>query len=147
MLPNAKIIHVQRDPVDTCLSCFTQLFTIGQEHSYDLAELGHYYLEYFHLMQYWRETLPHGAFLDVQYEDVVSDQAAQSRRILQYCGLEWHNACGEPHKNKRAVLTASRVQVRQPVYQSSVERWRNYERHLGPLFEALGDLVQHTAAY
>lgn len=138
MLPNAKIVHVERNPVDTCLSCFTQLFKDGQEFTYDLAELGRYYADYAHLMNHWRKVLPEGAFLDVQYEDLVADQEAQSRRIIEYCGLEWSDACLDFHRNKRVVKTASMSQVRQPMYKSSVERWRHYEKFLGPLLDALG---------
>jgi len=141
MLPGAKIIHVNRNPADTCLSCFTQLFKDGQEFSYDLAELGRYYVGYARLMDHWRRVLPEGAFLDVQYEDIVADQEAQSRRIVEYCGLEWNDACLDFHRNKRPVKTASMAQVRQPIYRSSVERWRPYEKFLGPLFDALCDLA------
>lgn len=141
MLPNAKIIHVNRNPADTCLSCFTQLFKDGQEFSYDLAELGRYYVDYARLMEHWRKVLPEGAFLDVQYEDIVADQEAQSRRIIEYCGLEWNDACIDFHRNKRPVKTASMAQVRQPMYKSSVERWRSYEKFLGPLLGALGELA------
>jgi Tfp pilus assembly protein PilF len=141
MLPNAKIIHVNRNPVDTCLSCFSKLFTFGQEHTYDLFELGRYYADYARLMAHWRKVLPAGAFLDVQYEDIVADQETQARRLIEYCGLEWNDACLDFHKNKRAVRTASVAQVRQPIYKSSVERWRPYEKFLGPLFDALGDLI------
>ncbi|MHB0925792.1 MAG: tetratricopeptide repeat protein [Gallionellaceae bacterium] len=141
MLPNAKIIHVNRNPVDTCLSCFTKLFDHKHEHTYELAELGRYYADYTRLMEHWRKVLPAGAFLDVRYEDIVADQEAQSRRLIEYCGLEWSDACLDFHKNKRAVRTASVTQVRQPIYKSSVERWRPYEKFLGPLFDALGELA------
>ncbi len=141
MLPNAKIIHVNRNPVDTCLSCFTRLFNRKQEHTYDLAELGQYYVHYARLMDHWRKVLPAGAFLDVQYEDIVADQEAQARRLIAYCGLEWNDACLDFHNTKRSVRTASVTQVRQPIYTSSVERWRHYEKFLGPLLDALGDLV------
>jgi tetratricopeptide (TPR) repeat protein len=143
MLPNAKIIHVNRNPVDTCLSCFTRLFNRKQEQTYDLTELGHYYVDYIRLMAHWRKVLPAGAFLDVQYEDIVADQEAQARRMLDHCGLEWNDACLDFHKHKRSIRTASVTQVRQPIYSSSVERWRPYEKHLGPLLDALGDLVQN----
>ena len=141
MLPNAKIIHVNRDPVDTCLSCYTCLFHRKQEHTYDLAELGQYYVGYARLMEHWRKVLPAGAFLDVQYEDIVADQEAQARRLIAYCGLEWNPACLDFHNTKRSIRTASVTQVRQPIYNSSVERWRHYEKFLGPLLDALGDLV------
>jgi tetratricopeptide (TPR) repeat protein len=141
MLPNAKIIHVNRNPVDTCLSCFTRWFNQKQENTYDLAELGRYYVDYARLMQHWRNVLPAGSFLDVQYEEIVTDQEGQARRMLDYCGLEWNDACIDFYKNKRAVRTASVTQVRQPIYNTSVEKWRHYEKHLGPLLDALGDLV------
>lgn len=141
MLPNAKIIHVNRNPMDTCFSCFTQLFTIGQYQTYDLTELGQYYIDYARLMEHWRKVLPADAFLDVQYEDIVADQETQARRIIKFCNLDWDNACINFHENKRSVQTASLIQVRQPIYKSSVERWRRYEKFLGPLLDALGDLA------
>jgi hypothetical protein len=141
MLPNAKIIHVNRNPVDTCLSCFMQLFSSRQEQIYDLAELGRYYVDYARLMGHWRSVLPAGAFLDVQYEDIVADQETQARRMIAFCGLDWNDACIDFHKSKRSIRTASVTQVRQPIYKSSVERWRPYEKFLGPLLDALGDLA------
>jgi len=140
MLPNAKIIHVKRNPVDTCLSCYSKLFMMGMHFTYDLAELGQYYVDYVRLMDHWRTVLPAGAFLDVQYEDIVADKESQARRIIDFCGLEWDDACLDFHKLKRSVNTASVAQVRQPIYNSSVERWRAYEKHLGPLLNALGVL-------
>jgi len=145
MLPNAKIVHVKRNPADTCLSCFTQLFKSGQEFTYDLAELGRYYADYVRLMEHWRKVLPDGAFLDVQYEDIVADQKTQARRLIEYCGLEWNDACLDFHRDKRVVRTASMAQVRQPIYLSSVERWRPYEKFLGPLFDVLGELAPERA--
>ena len=141
MLPNAKIIHVNRNPVDTCLSCFTRLFNRKQEHTYDLAELGNYYVDYARLMEHWRKALPAGAFLDINYEDIVADHEAQARHLIEYCGLEWNDACLDFHKTKRSIRTASLTQVRQPIYASSVERWRHYEKFLEPLLDALGDLA------
>jgi tetratricopeptide (TPR) repeat protein len=141
MLPNAKIIHVNRNPVDTCLSCFTRLFNRKQEHTYDLAELGRYYTDYARLMEHWREVLPPGTFYDVQYENIVANQESEARKLLAYCGLEWDAACLDFHKTKRQVRTASVTQVRQPIYTTSVERWRKYEKFLGPLLEQLGELV------
>ena len=139
MLPNAKIVHIKRNAADICLSCFTKLFNHSQYHSYDLTELGRYYVNYAKLMEHWRNVLPEGAFLDVQYEELVADKEAQTCRLIEYCGLEWNDACLESHKNERSIKTASVTQVRQPVYTSSVERWRRYEKHLQPLFEALGE--------
>jgi hypothetical protein len=142
MLPNAKIIHVKRSPMDTCLSCFTRLFRRKQQgHTYDLAELGRYYADYVRLMNHWRSVLPAGSFLEVQYEDIVADQALQARRLIEYCGLEWNDNCLNFHKTQRPIRTASLTQVRQPIYTSSVERWRPYEKFLEPLLNALGDLV------
>ncbi|HEY8085921.1 MAG TPA: sulfotransferase, partial [Methylophilaceae bacterium] len=138
MLPNAKIIHVRRDPVDTCLSCFTRLFSHGQEYSYDLAELGQYYTGYEKLTQHWRKVLPAGAFMEVRYEDIVADMETHARRLIAFCGLEWDAACHDFYNTKRAIRTASVTQVRQPIYNSSVGRWRRYEAHLKPLLQALG---------
>jgi tetratricopeptide (TPR) repeat protein len=142
MLPNAKIIHVKRNPVDTCISCFTNVFAGKSiKFSYDLAELGKFYAEYIGIMEHWRNVLPIGSFLEIQYEDLVQDTEGESRRLIEYCGLEWNDACLDFHKNDRSVRTASVTQVRQPIYRSSMERWRRYEQHLGPLLEILGDLV------
>jgi tetratricopeptide (TPR) repeat protein len=145
LLPNAKIIHVQRHPVDNCLSCFTNLFRTRHEYSYDLVELGRYYSDYAVLMAHWRRILPAGAFLDIRYEDIVANQEAAVRRLLEFCELDWNPACLDFHKNRRTIRTASITQVRQPLYGSSVERWRHYEKHLGPLLDALGTLVPDSA--
>jgi tetratricopeptide (TPR) repeat protein len=139
MLPNAKIVHIKRNAADICLSCFTKLFNNSQYHTYDLSELGRYYVNYARLMEHWSNVLPEGAFLDVQYEDLVANKEAQTRRLIEYCGLEWNDACLESHKTERSIKTASISQVRQPVYTSSVERWRRYEKHLQPLLEVLGE--------
>jgi hypothetical protein len=145
MLPNAKIVHVRRNPGDTCLSGFSRLFAKGQPHSYDLTELGRYYRAYASLMEHWREVLPAGAMLEVQYEELVTDNEAQARRLIDYCGLDWDDACLESHKTERAIRTASVTQVRQPIYDSSLERWRHYEEFLDPLFDALGDLAPNRS--
>jgi tetratricopeptide (TPR) repeat protein len=137
-LPNAKIIHTIRDPVDTCISCFSKLFSGEQNHTYDLAELGRYYRRYERLMAHWYGVLPAGSILDVRYESVVADLEAQARRIVAYCGLPWHDDCLSFHKTERPVRTASATQVRQPIYNSAIGRWRVYEQHIGPLLEALG---------
>jgi tetratricopeptide (TPR) repeat protein len=137
-LPNAKIVHSMRDPVDTCISCFSKLFSAEQNHTYDLAELGRYYKRYEHLMAHWRNVLPKDRMLDVQYEEVVGDLEAQARRIIAYCGLPWDDRCLSFHETDRPVRTASATQVRQPIYKSAVGRWRVYEKDLGPLLGALG---------
>jgi hypothetical protein len=138
-LPNARIIHTRRDPVDTCLSMFSILFTgMGLLHSYDLGELGRYYRAYEKLMAHWRDILPAGVMLEVQYEEVVDDLEQQARRIVAHCGLEWDDACLDFHKTERAVRTISHQQVRQPIYRSSVGRRRPPRELLLPLLEALG---------
>jgi tetratricopeptide (TPR) repeat protein len=137
MLPGARIVHVRRDPLDTCLSNFFHNFNTRQEYTYDLRELGHYYTEYEKLMEHWRSVLPADSFIEVQYEDIVADLEGQARRLLDYCGLDWSDACLDFHRNTRDVRTASVMQVRQPLYRNSVQRWRNYAAFLGPLREAL----------
>lgn len=141
-LPGAKVIHSNRSPVDTCVSCFSKLFAGEQSQTYDLAELGRYYRQYHSVMAHWREVLPAGAFLDVQYEDVVADTEGQARRILDFCGLPWDPRVLDFHRTERSVKTASSAQVRRPIYNSSVARWRNYEKFLGPLLAELGDLAK-----
>jgi tetratricopeptide (TPR) repeat protein len=140
-LPNARIIHTIRDPVDTCISCFSKLFSAEQNHTYDLGELGRYYKRYERLMAHWRKVLPPGRILDVRYEDVVADLEGQARRIIDYCGLQWDDRCLSFHETDRPVRTASATQVRQPIYKSAVGRWRLYEEHLGPLLGALDHQV------
>jgi hypothetical protein len=137
-LPGARILHVRRDPADTCLSCFSTLFYENLPYAYDLAELGRYWRAYDALMEAWRGVLPHGLMLEVSYEDVVADLEGQARRILAHCGLDWDPRCLEFHRNGRSVRTASLAQVRRPLYASSVGRWRNYEAYLGPLLKAIG---------
>jgi tetratricopeptide (TPR) repeat protein len=138
-LPNARIIHARRDPVDTCLSCFSLLFDGNDNrYTYDLGELGRFYRAYSSLMNHWRSVLPAGVMIEIQYEDVVDDLAAQARRIIAHCGLEWDDACVAFHKTRRPVRTSSVAQVRQPIYQSSVGRWRPYREQLRPLLEELG---------
>lgn len=137
ILPNAKIIHCVRNPMDTCVSCYARLFANGQYFSYDLAELGRYYRWYADLMEHWRSVLAPGAMLDVVYEDVVSNLEGQARRLFEYCGLPWDERCRNFHETVRPVKTASAVQVRQPLFRTSVERWRRYESWLGPLLREL----------
>jgi tetratricopeptide (TPR) repeat protein len=136
-LPNAVIIHTIRDPIDTSVSCFSKLFTAEQNHTYDLAELGRYYLRYERLMEHWREVLPPGRMLDVGYEDVVADLEGNARRIIAHCGLGWDERCLSFHQASRPVRTASATQVRRPIYNSAIGRWRVYERYLDPLLREL----------
>jgi len=136
-LPNARIIHVRRDPLDTCLSCFSKLFTGRQPFAYDLGELGRYYRAYESLMAHWRSVLRPAVMLEVRYEDLVADLAPQARRIVAHCGLEWDERCLVFHQTRRPVRTASATQVRQPLYRSAVGRARPYAAMLGPLIAAL----------
>jgi tetratricopeptide (TPR) repeat protein len=135
-LPNSRIVHIQRDPRDTALSCFSHLFR-RVEYSYDLTELGRYYRAYYRLMAHWRDVLPAGVMLDVQYEDLIANTEQQARRMVAHCGLDWDEACLSFYKTKRPVFTASAAQVREPVYHGSVGRWRSCERLLAPFMEAL----------
>jgi tetratricopeptide (TPR) repeat protein len=136
VLPNARLIHAIRDPLDTCMSCFSHYFAGGQPWAYDLAELGRYYRGYARLMDHWRSVLG-GAMLEVRYEDVVDDLETQARRIVAYCGLEWDDACLEFHKTERKVKTASATQVRRPIYRTALRGWRGCEDRLAPLLGAL----------
>jgi tetratricopeptide (TPR) repeat protein len=141
ILPNAKIIDARRHPMACCFSGYKQLFAEGQEFAYDLTDAGLYYRDYVELMDHWDAVLP-GKVLRVQYEDVVSDTPAQVRRILDYCGLPYEDACVNFYETKRSVRTPSSEQVRQPIYTSGLEQWRNFEPWLEPLKAALGDVLQ-----
>lgn len=136
ILPNAKIIDARRYPLDSCLSCYRQLFARGQTFTYDLTDIGEYFLQYERLMDHWHEVLP-GRCLTVQYEDVVTDFESQVRRLLEYCELPFEEACINFHETDRPVRTASSEQVRQPVYSKSVNFWRNHEANLEELIEVL----------
>lgn len=136
LLPDARVIHCMRDPLDTCLSCYFQIFSRSHPYSYDLANLGAFYNGYRKIMQHWRQvlTIP---MMEVQYEELVTNQEPVSRKLIEFCGLEWDERCLEFHKTKRFVGTASFDQVRQPIYKKSVGRWKNYERHIGLLKKVL----------
>ena len=140
ILPNAKIINARRHPLDSCFGSYKQLFAQGQPFTYDLIELGEYYLQYQRMMDHWHEALP-GKVLDVQYEEVVTDLEGQVGRILEYCELDWEDSCLRFHETSRSVKTASSEQVRQPIYSSSINTWRHYEPHLGALIEVLEPLL------
>jgi tetratricopeptide (TPR) repeat protein len=136
-LPNARIIHVRRDPLDTCLSCLSKIFSGDLPFTYDPSELGRYYRAYDDLMSHWRKALPPGTMLEVDYEELVGDLEDQARRLIAHSGLEWSQACLSFHTTERVVATASAAQVRQPIYRSSVGRWRAYGAALRPLLDAL----------
>jgi hypothetical protein len=139
LFPNAKIIHVERNPIDTCLSCYTKRFSHGQAFSFDLKELGFYYASYQHLMSHWRKVLPANSWLDICYEDVVMNLETEAKRLIAYCDLEWNSDCLTFYRTKRHVRTASYTQIRNPIYTSSVDRWRRFENELKPLIQALNE--------
>jgi tetratricopeptide (TPR) repeat protein len=136
MFPKARIIHTRRNPFDTCLSILQQNFNDAHTYARNLADLGHHYAHYLHLMQHWREVLG-DRMLEIDYENLVENQEDVTRRLIGFVGLPWDDACLSPQDVKRTVLTASVWQVRQPVYKRSAGRWKNYEKHLGPLREAM----------
>jgi len=144
-LPNARIIHTQRQTIDTCFSCFATRFVGDQPYAYDLGELGRYYRAYAALMAHWRRVLPPGVMLEVRYEDIVDDLEGSARQMLAHCGLRWEDACLVFHATQRSVRTASAVDVRRPIYRSAIGRWRPYAHLLAPLRAALDDLCVDTA--
>jgi tetratricopeptide (TPR) repeat protein len=140
MLPNARIIDARRDPMSCCFSNLKQLYAQGQEFAYSVEDIARYYRTYLELMRHWDEALP-GRVLRVQHEDVIDDLEGSVRRILDYCGLPFEEACIEFHKNRRAVRTPSSEQVRQPIFRDGLDNWKTYEPWLGPLKAALGDAL------
>jgi hypothetical protein len=143
-MPQAKIVNLQRHPMDTCYAVYKQLFKDAYPFSYDLEELGRYYVAYHRLMQHWNAVMP-GVIHTVHYESVVADVEGEARRLLAYCGLPWEEACLRFHENTRASTTASAVQVRQPIYDTSIGRWRHVARELDPLRRILEDAGIGTA--
>jgi len=139
ILPKAKIIDARRHPLDACLSCYRQLFAKGQAFTYDLTEIGEYYLQYQRLMDHWAEVMP-GKVLTVQYEEVVADLETQARRMLEFCGLPWEDACLRFYESDRPVRTPSAEQVRQPIYDRSVGHWRCYAAHLDELVSVISPI-------
>jgi Flp pilus assembly protein TadD len=135
VFPNARIVHVRRDPVDTCLSCYFQQFANAASFTFDLVDLAHYYREHHRLMQHWRAVLPAGRLLEVPYAELVADQESWSRRMIEFVGLEWDPHCLAYHATQRPILTASNWQARQRIYSSSVGRWRKYQKFIRPLLE------------
>ena len=137
LFPDARIIHCTRDPVDTCLSYYFQEFVGSYDFAYDLADLGAHYVEYKRLMDYYRDEVGM-SMLEISYEEMVADTERLAREIIDYCGLDWDEQCLRYYESDRVVRTASYDQVRQPIYTSSVGRWRHYEKHLLPLLETPG---------
>ena len=141
MFPGAAVVHCRRHPLDTCVSCYFQNFRQAQEYAFDMARLADFYGYSHRLMDHWRTVLPNPV-LELRYEETVADPEGQTRLLLEHCGLDWDDACATPHRTDRPVPTASRWQARQPVYRTSVGRWRHYERHITVLRERLGPLVE-----
>ncbi len=137
LFPNAPLIHCRRNSMDNCFSCFTTNFSTGHVYSLDLADLGFYWTQYERIMDHWEKVFP-GEILHIDYETTVEEPEATAKRIIEHCGLEWDPICIDFHKNKRPIMTASKRQVRKPIYKTSVERWHPYAKHLKPLMEALG---------
>jgi hypothetical protein len=136
MFPSARVIHCVRDPLDTCLSGYFQDFSRNHPYSYNLEHLGVYYKGYQKIMQLWKNVLSI-PMLEVNYEDLVANQEAVSKKLIEFCGLEWDERCLRFHENTRYVATASFDQVRRPMYNSSAGRWKYYEEFIGPLRKAL----------
>jgi hypothetical protein len=137
VFPNARFICMERDPIDTCLSCYFQHFVAAVSFSTDLSDLAHYYRAHCRLVQHWQSVLPPDKMLVVRYEDLVQDQEAWTRKMLDFLGLEWDERCLSFYENERPVATASTWQVRQKLYTDSVGRWQAYKKFIGPL-KALG---------
>jgi tetratricopeptide (TPR) repeat protein len=135
-LPNARIVHVRRHPLDTCYAIYKQLFVDAYPFSYDLTELGRYFVAYHGLMEHWHSVLP-GVIYTLDYERLVADADGEARSLLEYCGLDWQPDCLRFYENRTASTTASAAQIRQPVYQSSVGKWRHFRDGLAPLIEVL----------
>jgi len=145
-LPQARIIHMRRNPIDSCLSIYFQNFHVAHSYANDLDDLAHFYGEYERVMDHWRSILPQGTILDVPYEGLVQDPEAWSRAMVDFIGLPWDPACLDFHRTNRSVSTFSKWQVRQKITQSSVERWRNYENFVGPLMRLAPTARRATAA-
>ena len=141
ILPNAKVINARRHPIDSCLGGYKQLFSRGQNFTYDMLDLAHYYQQYDAMIKHWHKVLP-GKILDVHYEETVHDVESQVRRILDFCSLPFEQSCVDFHQTDRAVKTASSEQVRQPIYKGALGTWRHYEEFLGLWKEQLGEIIE-----
>ncbi|HFD11210.1 MAG TPA: sulfotransferase family protein [Crenotrichaceae bacterium] len=133
LFPNARIIHCRRNPRDSCISMYTEYFPDGVSYSYNLLKLGAYYKQYERIMNHWHSVLPAGSIIDVDYENMVADQEKESRRLIDFIGLDWDESCLSFHTKNRRVDTASDLQVKKPIYSSSIGRWKHYEKHLEEL--------------
>jgi tetratricopeptide (TPR) repeat protein len=137
VFPNAKIVHCRRHPIDACLSMYFQNFNDDHAYKFSLEGLAVFYEQYLRLMEHWRSVLPVGVMYEVQYEEMVEDTKGESKRLMQFLGLEWEEGQLDFFKKERPVFTCSKWQVRQPIYKTSKERWRRYENHIGPLLPLL----------
>jgi tetratricopeptide (TPR) repeat protein len=146
MFPNARIVHCRRHPIDNCLSIFFTNFVKRQDYAWDRGDIAFFYRQYSRLMDTWRSVLPADRFMEVEYEALVRDREAETRRLVSFIGLDWDDLCLAPERNRRSVKTASLWQARQPVYTTSIERWRRYEPWLGELSELASGLDSGTAA-
>jgi len=136
LFPHARVIHCKRNPLDTCLSMYFQAFQTGHQYSFDLNNLGHWYKDYIRLMEYWSSILGE-RILDIEYDDTVNETEKTARKMIEFCGLEWDEKCLEFYNNRRDIRTASMWQARQPIYKTSLERWKRYDQHIGVLKEIL----------
>ena len=134
-MPNAKIIHAVRDPMESCFSNFTKFFTDYDKHDYSLENLGTYYKGYHLLMEHWKTVLPEDFICHVKYEDMVNNMEKESRRMTDFIGVEWDPSSLKFYENKRIVTTPSKMQVNKPIYNSSIARWKKFAKHLKPLYE------------
>jgi len=141
ILPKAKVINARRHPFDSCLGGYKQLFSKGQNFTYDMLDLAHYYQQYDAMIKHWHQVLP-GKILDVHYEQTVDDLETQVRRVLDFCELPFERSCIDFHQTERAIKTASSQQVRQPIYKGALGTWRRYEQFLGLWQEQLGDIIE-----
>ncbi len=147
-LPNAHIVHIRRNPMDACYAIYKTLFRMGYPYSYDLNDLGKYWLSYNSLMQHWQNVLPTQQFSEIDYEDLVQNQESVSRKVVSDIGLQWEDSCLAFEHNPEPSLTASAAQIRQPIYQTSVQLWKRYEQELSPLrefFHASGINTENTS--
>lgn len=142
LLPEARVIHCRRAPLDVCLSIYFQRFAQGHFYAYDFDDIAAYYAQYERLMAHWKRVIPIEV-LDIQYENLLDDLERESRRMLEYCGLAWEDECLDFHRSKRPVRTASSWQVRQPLYRTAMARWKKFEPHLDGLKKALSDREVH----
>ena len=136
ILPKSKIIHCTRDPRDTCLSLFKNIFEGQLNFSYNLEETGKFHKLYQNLMEYWKKLLPDFIY-DISYEKLVNKQQLETKKLLNFCNLDWDNNCLSFYNNKKSIITASFAQARKPIYKKSVKSWNNYENELLSLFNIL----------